>query len=405
VTGAAPAARRRRRQQLFVIFTAVLCLAYARQLLSAPTAGQDFRAFFAAATVSAHGGDPYDWATLARTEDALYNAPIHARPGDPRYDDFLPFPEGPWLALGLQPLTGLPWQAVYPAFAAVMLLAFAVGGWLVLTRLGWPPARRRMAVLVAVLSPIAFLNVFQGQVSALVFLGFAGAWYLAGRGRPVWAGLVLTLVWIKPNLGLALPLVVVLLESAVAPRLLLSFASGSLVAFVGAALVLPGVLGHWLTELMAHWRAVQGAQPDVASIHSFYYPALAAPLKTVALLVVMLAGGAYAFWAIRRVHDPVLRGLTVLLLWFALLPYVHSFDAILLLPVVAFLLRPDFGGWSNPLTEIMVWSFAILPFAYFIGLRIGFFNGFTAVPVALLLLAWHQRAVSPPAERASTVAA
>src|SRR2546425_266678 len=48
----------RRRQRLFVIFTAVLVLAYARQLVAPPTAGQDFRAFFAAATVAAPGCDP-----------------------------------------------------------------------------------------------------------------------------------------------------------------------------------------------------------------------------------------------------------------------------------------------------------------------------------------------------------
>src|SRR2546428_4098666 len=120
----------RRRQRLFVIFTAVLVLAYARQLAGAPTAGQDFRAFFAAATVAAQGGDPYDWGALGRAETTLYNAPAHLAPGDPRYYDFLPFPEGPWLALGLQPLTGLPWQVVYPLFAGLMLLAIAIGGWL-----------------------------------------------------------------------------------------------------------------------------------------------------------------------------------------------------------------------------------------------------------------------------------
>lgn len=387
------AARLRRRQRLFLIFTAVLCLAYARQLLSSPTAGQDFRAFFAAATVSAHGGDPYDWTALGRTEATLYNAPIHARPGDPGYNDFLPFPEGPWLALGLQPLTGLPWQVVYPLFAGLMLLSIAAGAWLALTRLGWPPGRRRVAVAATVLSPIAFINVFQGQVSGLVFLGFAGAWYLAGRGRPVLAGLALTLVWIKPNLGLALPLVLLLLEPASVPRFLLGFGGGSIVAFAVAALALPGVLGHWANELMSHWRAVQGTQPDVASIHSFYYPALTGPLKTVALLIVLTLGAAYTWWAVRRARDARARGLTVLLLWFALLPYVHSFDAILLLPLVAFLLRPDLGGWADPLTEVVLWAFAILPFGYFIGLRFGFFNGFTAVPVLLLLLAWHRRVI------------
>ncbi len=385
----------RRRQRLFVIFTVVLLLAYARQLASAPTAGQDFRAFFAAATVAAHGGDPYDWAALSRTEDALYNTPGQILPGDPRYYDFLPYPEGPWLALALQPLTGLDWRAVYPLFAVLMLLAIATSSWLILARLGWPSTRRRIAVAVATLSPIAFINIFQGQVSALVFLGFGAAWYLAARGKPVAAGLALTLVWIKPNLGLALPLVIVLLEPTSAPRLLISFAAGSLVAFGAAALALPGVLTHWPNEILSHWRAVQGPQPDIASIHSFYYPALTGPLKTVALFLVALAGCGYALWAWPRVRAPLARGLTLLLLWFALLPYVHSFDAILLLPVLAFLLENDLRGWVDPVAEVALWAFAIVPFAYFVGWHVGFFTGFTAIPVALLLLAWHRRVVVP----------
>ena len=385
----------RRRQRLFVIFTAVLVLAYARQLVLAPTAGQDFRAFFAAATVAARGGDPYDWTALGHAEDALYNAPSQLRAGDPTYYDFLPYPEGPWLALALEPLTGLSWQTVYPIFAALMLVAIATGSWLILTRLGWPSTRRRIAVAVAALSPIAFFNIFQGQVSALVFLGFAAAWYLAWRGLPVAGGLALTLVWIKPNLGLALPVVVALLEPPAARRLLISFAAGSVLAFGAAALALPGVLLHWPAEILSHWRSVQGPQPDIASIHSFYYPALSGPVKTIALVLVVLVGCAYAVWALPRVRTPLNRGLTVLLLWFVLLPYVHSFDAILLLPVLAVLLAPDQRGWADAATEAAVWAFAIVPFGYFIGWHAGFFNGFTAIPIALLLLAWHRRVVMP----------
>ena len=77
------------------------------------------------------------------------------------------------------------------------------------------------------------------------------------------------------------------------------------------------------------------------------------------------------------------------------MPYVHSFDALLLLPVMAFLLAPDLRGWGDARTEVAVWAFAIVPFAYFVGWHVGFFNGFTAIPIALLLLAWHQRIVVP----------
>jgi len=396
----------RRRKQLFVVFSLVLVLAYARQLTASPTVGQDFRAFFAAATVTAQGGDPYDWSAVGRAENKLYIAPAHLAPGDPRYYDFLPFPEGPWLALGLQPLTGLPWQVVFPIFAGSMLLALGIGAWFVLGRLGWPTPRRRLAVAMTMVSPIAFFNIFQGQVSPLVFLGFAAAWYLTARGKVVAGGMLLTLVWIKPNLGLALPLVIALMERQAARRLLLSFAAGSVLAFGAAALALPGVLTHWADELFSHWRAVQGPQPDIASIHSFYYPALSGPVKTVALLLVLLAGAAYARWALPRVQGGLARGLTLLLLWFALLPYVHSFDTILLLPVVAFLLEPDLRGWADPMTETALWAFAIIPFGYFVGWHVGFFNGFTAIPVVLLLLAWHRRVVmAAPAALPETLAA
>src|SRR2546421_1126205 len=301
----------RRRQRLFVVFTAVLVLAYARQLVNAPTAGQDFRAFFAAATVAAQGGDPYDWTALGHIEDALYNTPTHVRAGDPTYYDFLPYPEGPWLALALEPLTGLGWQTVYPIFAALMLLAIATGSWLILARLGCPSTPRRIAVVVATLSPIAFFNIFQGQVTAVVFLGFAPAWYLAWRGHPVAGGLALTLVWIKPNLGVALPVVVAFLEPAAARRLLITFAAGSVLAFGAAALALPGVLIHWPAEILSHWRAAQGVQPDIASIHSFYYPALSGPFKTIALLFVVVAGRGPPPPAPRPRRFPPRRGLAV----------------------------------------------------------------------------------------------
>jgi arabinofuranan 3-O-arabinosyltransferase len=388
----------RRRLRLFVIFTVVLVLAYGRQLVASPTAGQDFRAFFAAGTVAARGGDPYDWPALARTEDALYNTPSATKPGDPRYYDFIPFPEGPWLAIALEPFTALTWQLVYVVYATLIWLAIVFGTWLILTRLGWAGRRRWLALACTALSPIAFFNVFQGQVSALIFLGFAAGWALAARGRPVLAGLALTLVWIKPNFGVVLPIVVVLLEPRSVRRTLLSFAGFSALGMILASAAIPGVLVHWVEEVVTQWRALQGTQPDVASLHSFYYPALSGWVKTLALAFVMVAGCGYAIWAFGRRHTHQSRALTLLLLWFALLPYVHSFDAILLIPVVAYLIRPDLSGWTHPAVEIALWGFATVPFGYFVGLRLGFFNGFTAVPVALLVIAWHSRLLGRPQE-------
>ena len=398
--------RGRTRRRIFVVFTLVLVLAYGRQLLSSPTAGQDFRAFYAAATVVSHAGDPYNWDELGAAEQALYNTPQHLRPGDPRYYDFLPFPEGPWLALALEPLTRFPWQAVYPVFAAIMLLAIGAGAWVVFTLLGWKARPRRVALAAVIFSPIAFFNLFQGQATAIVFLGFVAAWWLAAHDRPLLAGMALALVWVKPNLGLALPLVIVLMEPRRWLQIWLAFGGASLGAFLLATLAIPAVLPHWVDELASHWRSAQGIQPDIASLHSFYYPLLTGPLKTVALVAVLIAGAAYAFWAVRHAAEPRLRGLTLLLLWFALLPYVHSFDAILLLPLIVVLVGADLTGWDDPLTEATIWAFAVVPFGYYVGLHIGAFNGFTAIPVALLVFAWHRRFLSAkPSARVEAVAA
>src|SRR3984893_15363824 len=114
------AARGRFRQRLLVVFLLAILVPYARQVASSPTLGQDFRAFFAAATVVAHHGDPYNWSTLGATEYRLYDASGGIKPGDPTYYEFLAYPEGPWLAFGLVPLTSLPWPVGY-AFFVVLL--------------------------------------------------------------------------------------------------------------------------------------------------------------------------------------------------------------------------------------------------------------------------------------------
>ena len=92
--------RHRLRQRLLIIFLIAMTIPYARQVVTSPTVGQDFRAFFAAATVVAQHGDPYDWPSLARAEYQLYDAPQQLKPGDPGFYEFLAYPEGPWLAFG-----------------------------------------------------------------------------------------------------------------------------------------------------------------------------------------------------------------------------------------------------------------------------------------------------------------
>lgn len=388
-------ARRRLRQRLLVLFLLAMLVPYARQIASSPTLGQDFRAFFAAATVEAHHGNPYDWTMLGRTEDRLYNEPSGLRPGDAGFYDFLPFPEGPWLAIALMPLTGLPWQAAYAIYAALLVLILLAAAYLVFRMLGWTTPRAALGAACTLLSAIGFVNIFMGQAAVLVFGAFVGAWFLVRLNHPWVAGLVLALVWVKPNIGLPLPLVLILLEPAAWRRVATTFVAGSAALFALAVAAMGAVFIEWPVQSLRMWQSVQGLQPDIASIESFYYPGLTGGVKTVALLITLIAAIVYALWALRRAPDGTTRGLTVLLVWMFALPFVQSYDLILVLPVLALLVGAHLEGWNEPLIEVTIWVFATVPLMYFLGLRLGYFNGFSAIPMALLALAWHRYRVAP----------
>lgn len=397
-------ARQRFRLRLLGVFLAVMIVAYARQLVTSPTAGQDFRVFFAAATLVAQGQDPYDWPSLARTENALYNAPAHRTPESKAFYEFLAYPEGPWLAYALVPLTALPWQAAFVIFLMTVGVVIAVSAWVLLRRLLWHPSLAQVGAAAILLSPIGFINLFMGQVGGLIFGALVLSWTLLKRW-PVVAGLVLTMVWIKPNIGLELPLVVAILEPRAALRMLSGFALGTAVAFAAALLAMGSAFFEWPMQVPRMWAAVQGPQPDIASIESFFYPGLSGGLKTAALVATLMAACAYGAFLLRRSPDQQTRALTVLLIWMSGLPFVQSYDMILLAPVVAVLLGPDLRGWSHPSVEVAIWAFATIPFAYFLGLRVGFFNGFTAIAVSLLLIAWHRHGVRAPRARMEQLAA
>jgi hypothetical protein len=219
------------------------------------------------------------------------------------------------------------------------------------------------------------------------------------------AGAVLVLVWVKPNIGLPLPLVLALLEPAVARRMISGFVVASAAAFGLMAAVMGLHFLEWPLQVPRMWQAVQGLQPDMASVESFYYPGLNGWVKTAALLVTLLGAIAYGAWAIGRARDAHSRGLTLLIIWLFALPFVQSYDLVLLLPVMAVLVGPRLDGWEDPLVELTVWGFAVIPLLYFLGARLGYFNGFTVIPFSLLVIAWHRRMLRRPAVAAQVMAA
>jgi hypothetical protein len=135
---------------------------------------------------------------------------------------FISPPPVAWLAL---PLAPLPYEVGYWVWSALLLIAVAWTWYLAAPVTGpW-----RLVHLTAALAWLPVIYGLQlGQPALLVALGVAACYALLQAGRPFWAGLVLGLLALKPQLGFLVP-----------PALLLS---GRTRAFWGSMVAL-GVLG------------------------------------------------------------------------------------------------------------------------------------------------------------------
>src|SRR5437660_11327208 len=155
--------------------------------------GFDFHAYEAAALVGQQSGwaHIYDQGLVKAAESQLVPHQSTLR--------FISPPPVAWLAV---PLTPLPFCLAYGVWAALMFstLAFA---------LGWSTSYRGLTRLVAVsvaIVPWWVLHaVYVGQVVPLIAASVLIAWRLLRENRDVAAGLVLSLVVLKPQAAAIAP--------------------------------------------------------------------------------------------------------------------------------------------------------------------------------------------------------
>jgi hypothetical protein len=127
-----------------------------------------------------------------------------------------------WLAL---PLAPLPYEVGYWVWSAMLLIALAWTWYLAAPGTG----RWRLVHLVAALAWIPVIYGLQlGQPALFVALGAAGCYALLQAGRPLWGGLALGALVLKPQLAFLVPAALLL--------------SGRTRAFWGSVVAL-GVLG------------------------------------------------------------------------------------------------------------------------------------------------------------------
>jgi hypothetical protein len=168
-------------------------------VLSRP--GADFSVFWSASYVMLHGSpaQAYDFSAFSRLLPELFP---HLR-----RDVFAPWLYPPTYLLLVTPLALLPFAIGYPLFVAFGVVALGLAAWRV-SGLGAIPGAWRAGMLALPVAPCVFVTATLGQNAFLTAACAALAVYWADR-RPMWAGLCIGLLSVKPQMALLFPFVLV----------------------------------------------------------------------------------------------------------------------------------------------------------------------------------------------------
>ncbi len=306
----------------------------------------DFRLAYAAATVGIQSGygHLYD---LGAQKLAIESLGPHFNPQ--------PFISPPPLAWLVTPLLVLPFTAALVAWT-VLLLATLCWTWYLLAPAGHAQGASRrvgfvraahLALLLGVF-PVAF-GVMVGQPGALVAAAIATAWWLMRDDRPVWAGLALSLIVLKPQLALLVP--VCLLVSGHARTFGAWLVATFVIGLVALALLGPDGLARYRDVL------VQTQTPawDITRRYSISGPLGLGPILTVTQVAVV-AVALLAAWR-RRGRGPELPLAAGIVGSLLATPYLGFQDFLMLIVAGWLVLR---GGATTWQVGLMVVGYALL---------------------------------------------
>jgi Glycosyltransferase family 87 len=269
---------------------------------------------------------------------------------------FLSPPLVAWIAT---PFTVLPPPAAYLAWSVLTIGCLALTWWLLAP--GTPLWRSTQLLASLWIAPVLF-GLMLGQAAFLVLAAVAACWWLLRHDRPSRAGLVLTLIWIKPNLAFLVPPMLLLLSERRAMAAWLA-ASLGLALIVGLVVGTDG-LATYLHELMSFAGRSFNTAATVAQL---------TPTSQGAHMLEAGLGGLalFAGWRQRRrgLELPLAAAIAGSLL---ASPYLHPYDFTMLLASVWLVLRgspPRWLAWAMllaiPAAELLftLGSLPLLAFA------------------------------------------
>jgi hypothetical protein len=327
----------------------------------------DFRLAYSAALVGLRNGYSrlYDLEAQRRAIESL-GAGFNPQP-------FISPPPLAWL---VTPLTLLPFSIALVVWTVLLLAALGWTWYLLAPSSGLAKAAQ-LALLLGVF-PVAF-GVMVGQPGALVAAAVATAWWLMHRGHPLWAGVALSLIVLKPQMAFLVP--VCLLASGHARTFGAWLAVCLVIGVTALALLGPDGVTRYLDVL----KQTQTPAWDITRRYSISGPIGLGPLLNVTQVVVV-AVAVVAAW--RHRHDgpeiPMAAGIVGSLL---ATPYLGFQDFVMLVVAGWLVVRGGANPWQ---VALLVVGYALLQFVIIV----------LAVPIliaeALLLISLLLRPSAQP---------
>lgn len=282
--------------------------------------------------------NPYSQEVTREIQEGYYGRPLDpGRPGDPRDQQGFAYPL--YVAFLLAPTISFSFAKVALVFRWLLILLTVLSVVLWVKSLGWKPDGPSWIALIAL--TLGSFPVLQAlhlqQLTLVVGALLAGASALLMAGQLFWAGAVLAIATIKPQLVLPVAVYLVLWAASDWRRrrdFLIGFGGVMSLLLVGSELLLPGWFGNFLTA-MEDYRRYTGGQSLLDVLLSPRLGGFATALVLVSIL------GAY--WRFRNEQPGTPEFSMILALALAntvvVIPMFALYNTFLLLPAVLLIVQ------------------------------------------------------------------
>jgi hypothetical protein len=337
-------------------------IAIAAFILRRPLEG-DFALYYIFARIGLHHGwgSLYDLAAQRQEWHAL---------GPTLFYPEIYTPPVAWL---VAPFALLPFPLAIVVWTVLLIGALAATWWLCAPRSSWPVRWMHLALAGAV--PVVAFGLLLGQVVVLVAAAIAVSFGLMRRRRPFTAGLVLSLIALKPQLAFLVPLALLLGGHR---RVFLGWLCGSGGILAGCLLTLGsgGLVAYGSRVLQATHSLDTFVVPVQLTLAGILGQGLVAHLAQLAVTILTLV----VCWRRRdgKPEFPIAAGITGSLL---VTPFIHAQDLGMLVPAAWLSLRTTWPRFERTLGLA----------GYLTSLALA-----TPLPLLMVLLGWTPTRVAIP---------